>query len=76
MKEKIREKISLTVSKKRGKSQSVKKSGLFCFGIAFHLMLEALDALKMKYQVHMVKIVKCTLMNKKWTFRVELTNKN
>ena len=46
---KIREKISLTVPKKGGKSHSVKKSGPFCFGMAFYLMLEALDALKMKY---------------------------
>ena len=46
---KLREKISLTVSKKGGKSHSVEKSGPFCFGIAFYLMLEALDALKMKY---------------------------
>ena len=45
---KIRKKISLTVPKK-GKSQSVEKSGPFCFGMAFYLMLEALDALKMKY---------------------------
>ena len=43
-------KISLTVpKKKRGKSPSVEKSGPFCFGMAFYLMLEALDALKMKY---------------------------
>ena len=34
---------------KRGKSHSVEKSGPFCFGMAFYLMLEALDALKMKY---------------------------
>ena len=43
------EKISLTVPKKGGKSDSVEKSGLFCFGMAFYLMLDALDALKMKY---------------------------
>ena len=43
--------------------------------MAFYLMLEALDALKMKYQVHMVKVGKCALMHKKWTFRVELTKK-
>ena len=42
-------KISLTVPKKGGKSHSVEKSGPFCFGMAFYLMLEALDALKMKY---------------------------
>ena len=35
--------------KRRGKSHSVEKSGPFCFGMAFYLMLEALDALKMKY---------------------------
>ena len=46
---KIRKKISLTVPKKRGKSHSVEKSGPFCFGMAFYLMLEALDALKTKY---------------------------
>ena len=46
---KLREKISLTVPKKGGKSHSVEKSGHFCFGMAFYLMLEALDALKMKY---------------------------
>ena len=43
--------------------------------MAFYLMLEALDALKMKYLVHMVKVGKCALMHKKWTFRVELTKK-
>ena len=32
-----------------GKSHSVEKSGPFCFGMASYLMLEALDALKMKY---------------------------
>ena len=36
-------------AKKGGKSHSVEKSGPFCFGMAFYLMLEALDALKMKY---------------------------
>ena len=44
--------ISLTVPKKGGKSHSVENGGPFCFGMAFYLMLEALDALKMKYQVH------------------------
>ena len=43
------EKISLTVPKKGGMSLSVEKNGPFCFGMAFYLMLEALDALKMKY---------------------------
>ena len=47
--EKISGKISLTVPKKGGRSHSVEKSGLFCFGMAFYLMLEALDAMKMKY---------------------------
>ena len=56
------EKISLTVPKKGGKSHSVEKSGLFCFGMAFYLMLDALDALKMKYCVHMVKVGKCALI--------------
>ena len=39
---------SLTVPKKRGKSQCRKKwkGRPFCFGMAFYLMLEALDALK------------------------------
>ena len=46
---KNRKKISLTVPKKGGKSHGVEESGPFCFGMAFHLMLEALDALKMKY---------------------------
>ena len=32
------------------------KGGPCCFGKTFYLMLEALDALKMKYQVHMVKV--------------------
>ena len=45
----ISEKISLTVPKKGKKSHSVEKSGPFCFGMAFYFMLEALDALKMKY---------------------------
>ena len=56
--------------KKGGKSYSVEKSGPFCFGMAFYLMLEALDAFKMKYYVHMVHMVKdgkCALMHKKWT---------
>ena len=40
--------------KKGEKSHSVEKRGKwkggpFCFGMAFYLMLEALDALKMKY---------------------------
>ena len=42
-------KKSVSVPKKGGKSHSVEKSGPFCFGMAFYLMLEALDALKMKY---------------------------
>ena len=45
--EKMRNLNSLTVSKKW-------KGGPFCFGMAFYRMLEALDALKMKYYVHMV----------------------
>ena len=45
----FRKKISLTRPKKGGKSHSVKKRGPFSFGMAFYLMLEALDALKMKY---------------------------
>ena len=40
---------SHSAEKKGGKSHSVEKSGPFCFGMAFYLMLEALDALKMKY---------------------------
>ena len=36
-------------AEKGGKSHSVEKNGPFCFGMAFYLMLEALDALKMKY---------------------------
>ena len=66
------EKISLTVPK---------KSGPFCFGMAFYLMLDPLDALKMKIHMellHMVKVSKCaliSLMHKKWTLRVELTKK-
>ena len=36
-------------SEKGGKSHSVEKSGPFCIGMAFYLMLEALNALKMKY---------------------------
>ena len=45
--------------------------------MAFYLMLEALDALKMKFYelVHMVKVGKSALMHKKWTDRVELTKK-
>ena len=46
---KFRKKISLTVPKKKRKSHRVEKSGPFCFAMAFYLMLEALDALKMKY---------------------------
>ena len=46
---KFRKKSVLTVPKKGGKSHGVGKSGPFCFGMAFYLMLEALDALKMKY---------------------------
>ena len=46
---KFRKKISLTVPNKGGKSHSAEKSGPLCFGMAFYLMLEALDALKMKY---------------------------
>ena len=46
---KYRKKNSSSVPKKGGKSHSVEKSGPFCFEMAFHLMLEALDALKMKY---------------------------
>ena len=41
---KFRKKISLTVPKKGVKSHSVEKSGM-----ALYLMLEALDALKIKY---------------------------
>ena len=36
-------------AEKKEESLSVEKSGPFCFGMAFYLMLEALDALKMKY---------------------------
>ena len=32
--------------RKKEESLSVEKSGPFCFGMAFYLMLEALDALK------------------------------
>ena len=49
---------SLTVPKK-GECLIVSKKwegGPFCFGMAFYLMLEALDALKMKYIEHMVKV--------------------
>ena len=46
---KFRGKISLTVPKNGGKSHSVEKSGPFCFRMAFYLMLDALDALKIKY---------------------------
>ena len=40
---------SLTVPKKGEKSHNVEKSGRFCFGMAFYLMLVALDALKLKF---------------------------
>ena len=43
---------SLIVSKKVERGNALE----FCFGMAFYPMLEALDALKMKYQVHMVKV--------------------
>ena len=33
----------------KNQSHSAEKSGPFCFGMAFYLTLEALDALKMKY---------------------------
>ena len=46
---KISEKNQSHGAEKVGKSHSVEKSGPFCFGMAFYLMLEALDALKMKY---------------------------
>ena len=51
-----------------GKSHSAEKCKR---GDAFYLMLDALDALKMKYYVHMVKVGKCSLialMHKKWTY--------
>ena len=57
-----------------GKSHSAEKCKR---GDAFYLMLDALDALKMKYQV-LVKVGKCALialMHKKWTLRIELTKK-
>ena len=56
---KMRNLNSLTVPKKRGKSHSVAKKwkrGSFYFGMAFYHMLEALDALEMKYLVHIVKV--------------------
>ena len=46
---KIRKKSVSQCRKKGGKSHSVEKSGPLCFGMAFYLMLEALDVLKMKY---------------------------
>ena len=46
---KISEKNQSHSAEKGGKSHIVEKSGPFCFGMAFYLMLEALDALKMKY---------------------------
>ena len=42
-------KKSVSQCRKKEESLSVEKSGPFCFGLAFYLMLEALDALKMKY---------------------------
>ena len=45
---KIRKK-SLTVPKKGGKSHSVEKKSTLLLWNGLHLMLEALDALKMKY---------------------------
>ena len=48
MKKKL-EKNQSHSAEKKGKSHSVEKSGPFCFGMAFYLMLEALDALKKKY---------------------------
>ena len=47
--EKFRKKNQSHSAEKRGKSHSVKNNGPFCFGMAFYLMLEALDALKMEY---------------------------
>ena len=47
----MRNSNSLTVPKK-GENLIVSKKwkgGTFCFGMAFYLMLEALDAFKMKY---------------------------
>ena len=46
---KIRKKNQSHSAEKGGKAHGVEKSGPFCFGMAFYLMLEALDALKMKY---------------------------
>ena len=46
---KISEKNQSHSAEKGGKSHRVEKSGPFCFGMAFYLMLEALDALKKKY---------------------------
>ena len=46
---KISEKKSVSQCRKKEESLSVEKSGPCCFGMAFYLMLEALDALKMKY---------------------------
>ena len=42
-------KISEKNQSHSAEKNSVEKSGPFCFGMAFYLMLEALDALKMKY---------------------------
>ena len=46
---KISEKNQSHSAEKKEGSLSVEKSGPLCFGMAFYLMLEALDALKMKY---------------------------
>ena len=46
---KNRKKISLTVPKKGGKSHSLEKKWTLLLWNGLHLMLEALDALKMKY---------------------------
>ena len=55
---------SFTVSKKGGSLKESKKS----FGMAFYLMLEALDALKMKYWVHMVKVHNAQIVDRsRWT---------
>ena len=45
-------KVEVSQCRKKGESLIVSKKverGIFCFGMAFYLMLEALDALKMKY---------------------------
>ena len=59
IKEKMRNSNSLTVPKngkilKESKKKLERKS--LCFGMAFCLMLEALDALKMKHLVPMVQV--------------------